>query len=515
MITTLHEAHEELRKQITLETAVNLLADCQDFALQIGEFIENIEGEGTQTVSLLEEYCELVYQAGLEADSSNPARKLNTHLVKIENMVRNELKPNKVEVVFFPYQLSMWDSLESIYLAARDDPQCEAYVVPIPWHERRPDRSLGDMHYDGDQYPKNIPVMDWRDYNVKNQCPDVVFIHNPYDDLNFICSVHPAYYSDRLNRYTDLLCLCPYFVALDDITLEFAASPGAFNADRIIAQSEKLRAGFIREIEGFIKNNPYFEVRGNLSKKTIALGSPKFDKVINSKKEDFTIPDGWRRIIEKPNGKWKNIVLYNTSVSGMLNGNDKLLKKLRHTFEIFRNRDDAVLWWRPHPLSSATFNSMVPELANEYKKLVGDYKREGFGIYDDTTDLHRSLRFSSCLYGDATSISALYQCMDKPVMVHNLDLYRQTGSQTDGIDPAKALRIGLESITKAYDCAMVETADGITLEGLLDILAMSKPPEWYVRLLEKQRELKSKEIAHSDGTAGAAIWEYCKNEVLR
>ena len=38
---------------------------------------------------------------------------------------------DKKEIVFFPYNASMWDSLESIYLAAKDEKLNEkGYIVP-------------------------------------------------------------------------------------------------------------------------------------------------------------------------------------------------------------------------------------------------------------------------------------------------------------------------------------------------------------------------------------------------
>ena len=39
------------------------------------------------------------------------------------------------KVVFMPYKASMWDSLESIWMAADKDERCEALVVPITYYE--------------------------------------------------------------------------------------------------------------------------------------------------------------------------------------------------------------------------------------------------------------------------------------------------------------------------------------------------------------------------------------------
>ncbi|MDR1370521.1 MAG: hypothetical protein LBJ72_10440 [Dysgonamonadaceae bacterium] len=191
-------------------------------------------------------------------------------------------------------------------------------------------------------------------------------------------------------------------------------------ADKVIVQSNKVRDTYIRVFREIEKKNNRPGGFGKLEEKFIALGSPKFDKVIHTKCENCKIPDEWNRLIEKPDGTRKKVILYNTSVSALLKGNEKVLAKLRYTFERFRNRDDAVLWWRPHPMSEATCQSMRPQLHSDYLEIVAKYKRQGFGIYDDTADLHRAIAWSDAYYGDESSIVPLYQVTGKPVMLGNI-----------------------------------------------------------------------------------------------
>jgi hypothetical protein len=463
----------------------------------------------------LKEYCDLVFGANTDAEGTVLTKKLQTHLVEIYYLVKSELMPDRIETVFFPYQLNTWDSLESIYLAAVQDTECDVYVVPIPWFEKRPDDTLGEMRYDGDRYPEHVPVTNWRDYDTEARRPDVVFINNPYDDQSYATSVHPDYYSERLWGMTELLCFCPYFVCLDDIHRDFAVSTGATNADKVFVQSEKIRAGLIREVNAFAEEVGRIESVAGYPGRVVALGSPKYDRVIHPRDEDFTLPAEWRRLIEKQDGSMKKTVLYNTNITGILHGADNMLNKLRHVHDIFRRRDDAVLWWRPHPLSSAVINTMAPQLASEYKGLIEEYKREGFGIFDDTPDLHRSLQMSDILYGDATSLVALYQCMEKPVLIQGISNSSEADEQTTQADPASAIYAKIHHSTKAVECLFIENVDGILLEHMLSILALPDRPVWLTELLKKQRELKLGEIASPDGTAGAAIWEYCRTSVLR
>ncbi len=65
LIQTLLKATNEIKEfyvKKEFPTVVMLLMNCQNAAINIGQFIEKLEGEGSQTVSLLEDYCELLYK---------------------------------------------------------------------------------------------------------------------------------------------------------------------------------------------------------------------------------------------------------------------------------------------------------------------------------------------------------------------------------------------------------------------------------------------------------------------
>ena len=154
LIGTLREAAAETRRLFVnkdFPTIVQILANCQESAAEIGNYIESIEGEGTKTVSMLEEYCDTLYQISVDVETSGTGsiKRLDKHLILIGNNVRNELQPNKTEIAFISYKASMSDSIESIYLAAKEDPQCDAYWIPIPYFDRKPDGDVGEMHFEG------------------------------------------------------------------------------------------------------------------------------------------------------------------------------------------------------------------------------------------------------------------------------------------------------------------------------------------------------------------------------
>jgi CDP-glycerol glycerophosphotransferase (TagB/SpsB family) len=219
-----------------------------------------------------------------------------------------------------------------------------------------------------------------------------------------------------------MLVYIPYFVVLNDIPEDFCVLPGSIYADRVVVQSEKVKETYLSELSKFERKNHYEGKFGILTAKFLPLGSPKFDKVISTKREDCRVPDEWRKLIEKPDGSWKKVVLYNTSITGMLNGNEKVLSKLEYVFDCFKHRNDVVLLWRPHPLNVSTFASMRPQLLNDYQNVVARYRREGWGIYDDTADLNRAIAISDAYYGDWSSLVPLYQITGKPIMIQNLSV---------------------------------------------------------------------------------------------
>lgn len=435
-LQTLGQAHEELKKLLenksvtACATARQMLEDCQQGAIELGNMIEEAEGEGFATIPMLEEYCELTYQiheqlGNDEAINVNKIYKsLRKSLMRIENSVKNDIK-ERLEVVFLPYKASMWDSLESVWKAADEDQECDAYVIPIPYYDKNPDGSFREMHYEGDEYPDYVPIVHYDNYNFTERRPDMIFIHNPYDNNNYVTSVHPFFYSKNLKQFTDKLVYIPYFIIKeispnDTAAIEsmkhFCTTPAVINADRVIVQSEDMRQIYIKVMMeltgGDDASRIYWE------EKILGLGSPKVDKVINTRKEDLEIPAEWMRIIQRPDGSWKKIVFYNTSVSALLEYSDKTVEKIRQVLQVFQeNQNEVALLWRPHPLIKATIESMRPQLWCEYQKIVEKYKEEKWGIYDDSANMNRAVVLSDAYYGDESSVLQLYKFTGKPTLL--------------------------------------------------------------------------------------------------
>ncbi|MCH5342801.1 MAG: hypothetical protein J1E64_02090 [Acetatifactor sp.] len=402
----LGQAHDEVRKAIDkkdIMAAMELLEQCQDGAIQLGTLIEKTEGEGFVTVSLIEEYCELVYQIheelaqGDAVEGSRAAKRLRQVLIQVENSIRNDIR-ERLEVVFFPYKASMWDSMESVWRAADADPDCDAYVVPIPYFDRKPDGSFGEKHYEGNDYPRDVPVIWYEDYDLEARRPDVVYIHNPYDQYNFVTTVDPKYYSFELKKYAELLIYIPYYATSGNWGESKGFCSAYQYADYIIVQAEKYRQFFDAQIP-----------KG----KILPLGSPKFDRVIHMCANPGEPPEEWKPLMEG-----RKVYFYNTSIAGMLADTKRFLKKMEYVLQCFRGREDSCLIWRPHPLLESTFTSMRAEYYPVFQKLKSEFIEKKLGIYDDTPDVTQTIAFCDAYIGDSgSSVTSLFGIAGKPLFI--------------------------------------------------------------------------------------------------
>ena len=201
----------------------------------------------------------------------------------------------------------------------------------------------------------------------------------------------------------------------------FCTIPGVFNADKVIVQSKAMKKVYVKVLMR-AANDHSDAAQKYWDNKIKGTGSPKFDKVMNTKKEELEIPKEWLCIINKPDGTPKKIIFYNNSISALLQNNEKMIAKMGFVFQIFKeNKDEIALLWRPHPLIESTLTSMRTQLWEAYKAIRDQYLAEGWGIYDDTADIDRAVVLSDAYYGDPSSVVHMYELTGKPIMIQNVE----------------------------------------------------------------------------------------------
>ena len=380
---------------------------------------------------------------------------------------RLQQEPVRLEIAFLPYKFSMWDSMDSVWRAAAADPMCDCYVVPIPYYDRNPDHSFGKFHYEGTQFPEDIPVVDYASYHVAERKPDIVYIHNPYDAFNHVTSVDPHYYSHELKKHTGMLVYIPYYVAGSSKALGVQTTLTMLSAyrqaDRIIVQSDGMKRGLID--------------LGISEACVMALGTPKLDYVVHHQPGEC--PPDWRKKLQG-----KTVFLVNSSLTDLLRlGRNWLLSIKALLIGITADADCAVIW-RPHPLTEATVKSMRTDLLQLYQDMKAHLLQLDNFIYDENSNYLSAFDVSHALITDYSSLPFMYGVTKKPILF-------LTGSQSE----RESLKY---NFIDYYDCYFQE--DGLHVTSFVNMVKKKKDP-----LQQKRLASLFGSLINADGTAGEKI----------
>lgn len=437
-IAALEKRHKEIRKYLAAENvneALLVIEECQNCAIQFGTMIDKRIGEGTEAVKCLENYCEMLYQIYGELqqekkkENEDIAEVFDDQLLAISDCIDSEMDI-RIEAVFLPMQANTWGALESVWKAAAEDPDCEAYVIPIPYYDKHPDGSFGTMHDEASQFPSHIPITFYENYDFAGRRPDMIFIQNPYDEQGYTSSVDPFFYSKNLKQYTEKLVYIPWFL-IDEIDGEdelgmqsirsVATAPGVMYADKVIVQSEQMRQTYI-EILVSLKGE---DTRSTWEEKIVGIGSPLYDQEAVVQNREVAVPVEWNHMLYKSDGSRKKVILYGTSISMILQHKKKMLNKIASVLETLRKSSGELLTiWKPEDAAwtDKILTVADKQLAKSYQELVEQYQKEGWGIYDASPDLERAVSIADAFYGD--SCRAIQMCRKEglPVMVQDIDI---------------------------------------------------------------------------------------------
>ncbi|MCR5030684.1 MAG: hypothetical protein K5982_04340 [Selenomonadaceae bacterium] len=528
-----HEEQKLLRTDKNAQAAI--LDVCIAYAAQMIAFISKFQEENHPAVASLQRYMNDMMQ--MQATGLVQTHTLKQHITKLQAQVQKNIPIDRIEVVFFPYKASMADSMMTIYLAAKADPSCDAYWCPIPYYERNEDGSFGALRYEGDLYPAAFEITDWETYDVEARCPDIAFIHNQYDETNFVTSVHPRFYSRVLREQVSLLVLSEYGLMpwlpkdAEKIPLpepsEVKLSAAQWYADVLISFSlEHMRDVAIPILKSSACSQ---SVREHIEEKVVPLGSPKFDCVIQARREQYPLPQKWQQLIAG-----RKVLLYNTSLTEMLKCTANHVADIKSVIELVERQKDIVLWWRPHPLVQAALHNMCAEIADIYNEIVDAFKQNGKGIYDDTWDLHRAIVWSDGLLTNESSLLWLYLASGKPFSVQNPEKLLQNPTHDIAADFHAPLQVRMDNMRAGKGANLHPDEwnfcvwwDNFLTEDVLHNIHYDRflerfihyivHPESYPEAEEYKRlqlRIYKDFVVNPDGTAGDNIYQYCKNRVF-
>ncbi len=381
----------------------------------------------------------------------------------------------RFKVVFFPYKASMWDSLESIYFAARDDDSCDVEVVPIPYYQLSRDNA--EPIYEGDLFPADIPITHYSAYDLENERPDVIYVHNIYDQHNTLTRVYEEYYTANLKKHTDMLVYVPYclFSFIPGSTTEYIAYklPGIKNVDKVILQANYLKQAAMD-----------FGVPAD---KLLVLGSPKIDKVVNSMNHSLAYPEKWREKLEN-----KTVFLLDTHLLYFANEQPfKQLETLIKLLNIPNYVEESVLIWRPHPLFMSGIKNYNPYFKDFFEDLIknrigrGEYSNV---IFDDNPNYLTAVSAADVYIGGLFSLMYSFLFTDKQIYLLELEL------PVSSLLPSKLF----EFLFDAGGANFASLRDGLQNKQMA---------------VKNRRPALQNVYANIDGTSGKSIYTTIKNQL--
>lgn len=404
----------------------------------MGDHLRTLEADCDLCLTTMEGFC--AKGQNLVTGTPNPqergviCKELACLLETLQLQVGKQVPEDKKELVFFPYLYAMWDSLESVWRAAVDSGEYDVSVVPIPYYSKNRDGSFGEMHYDGALYPEEVQIIPWESYHVEERKPYVAYVHNPYDGINLVTSIHPNFYVEKLKPHVGSLVYIPYFIGINNqVPTHFCNTPVTIHADKIIVQSPEVKGMYVEAMYQFLKPHHPTLKKSHIGNKILALGSPKLDGKGRSKEVLMEgMPAEWIPLLRKKDGTLKKVMFFNLSLGSLL-AFSNALEKWRHSLGIFRAySEDIALWWRPHPLLESTLVSMRPGMLQEYEQMVRSYQQEGWGIYDDCMEFHTAVECCDAYYGDSSSVVEVFLGAKKPVMVQQYHVMKRILEQERG-----------------------------------------------------------------------------------
>lgn len=386
MSRTLLEAAEYLRTAPEDNLRQELLANGNQMLSQIRSELE------AHSADLLSD-APLQQLANIETLWAQNADTLPQQLTQFIQTLPKQINYH-IRAVFFAELGEKWDAMDSVYQFMRNDPRFDPVVVrtPVGRTVNRDGKQEQEIIYKDFLTPMGIPSLDYDQYSIEDDCPELAFISQPYES----CTL-PQFWPESIAKYTRLVYLFYYIPCLI-----FQESPQS------LCQMDVYRYAW-KVIGASERHYRYYRKYAlNCGSNMMVTGLAKFDPVIDLKEHGTKLPDGWNSKIKN-----KTVFLWNTWYS--MHGSS--LRYFDAIVQWFQTHEDCALIWRPHPMTDTVTKLYYP--ADVYGKLqqqIQLIENMPNAIYDRETSCDASFSCSDALISDYSSLMFQYLLLNRPVL---------------------------------------------------------------------------------------------------
>ena len=359
--------------------------------LQTEVIVNKIQKIEAMIASAPDQYGELQAQVD--------ALKLNFGLIK-----QNDKKD---EVVFLTLGPKFWRNFSYFWNKENEKSDTDVYVIPISYFDTALNGDTLKTHYETEGY--DIPITLCNDYDLSKRHPKRIYIQCPYDDINPAMTIHSAFYSKELLKYTDELIYVPMYnikeFNSDDkksaYGLNFTAkTPVVLHADKIYLPSKRLKEEYIKALIDFSEDDTdeaYWDT-----------------KIVV---EDYMKDDSYETALAKE----KKTFLYYSDVAPIAIYGDKALEKIRSSLNLLKESSDRlnVIWLFPSNMEEV-LNSPAcrggNKLYSKFLNIVQAFKKEGWGTFSDNAS-SIDLNLVDAYAGNPSTYAHYISYNKKPVMI--------------------------------------------------------------------------------------------------
>lgn len=403
--------------------AGEMLSQMQQLVIDMGSLIENIKGEGTETVTSLEQLCEVIYQMSIGTSGMD----VKEYIDESKKTFEREILCRK-EVVFIVHKSEEWKYVQWYFNNTKNIEKMDVYIVAVPYYYKKYDGTCYDAKYELKKIKQVIRsfngtdenVVDYEQFDIALHHPDIIVIQNPCDEWNNTITLAKDYYSSTLQKLTDKLVYIQSF-KVEEFTEEsyrewhnmkyYCTMPGVVRADEVYVQSENMRRLYIEKLSDFAGK----ATRDNWESKVYNM---EFYMKDNSQRDNLI------QTIGEELSCRKKIAFY-VQIGSIIEYGNQMIKKLQSVIEVFASRRDTVeIVWvcdKEHEMYLCNYDE---KLAAGYMEIKKRILCENIGecIYREENNVAKIVRMCDAYYGSEGCIGLEFMLAKKPGMIMNVDM---------------------------------------------------------------------------------------------
>lgn len=417
-------SEEEMSNGI-IDGIINLLENCQKIAYEIGEYVEaELKGK-EEIIDCLNKYCDNIFAVS-ECFSIENIHNLRDCLNVVERKLVESLliQDYNVEldikkVLFVCLYANDWKYLKKYYEKHSLDSNCEVSVMPIPYYFKNYKGVITKNCFEGDQFDKDLPLVDCEKYDIEKEHPDLIYIQNPFDNAHYDRTIAPYFYSSNLKKFTNkLIYVTPYvtgeIVERNTRAIKmmeyYVSKPAVLYSDEVVVPSETIK-------------DRYAEIISDYSnvKKEAWLKRIKVDDGLNeANREPKKVTAIWNNVNNK------KIILYVCSTGTYIKNPCVAINKIKNDLRVFENsKEHVTIIWRTNYITEDVIKELDIDSYKHLIDLIEGLDKENWVVIDKESNCDEAVKACDAFYGDGCIEANQCRALGKPVMIRNMDLYER------------------------------------------------------------------------------------------